>query len=207
MKIILSFTKALHKKFISWRRVEVLSAQLAYFIADRSAVLDIGCGDGKIANLIKQKNPSISIEGLEILPRPDCLIACKKFDGVSMPFQNFSIDVCVLVDVLHHVLTAKELLQEACRVSRKYILIKDHLCENRLDFLTLKAMDWIGNRPHGIPLVNKYLSEAQWKKYFSACGLRIVHWTSQIPIYPFPLNKIAGLNLHFIALLEKIPLN
>ena len=203
MKILLSLIKTLHQKLVFTRRAEILSSKLISFIPDGASVLDIGCGDGKIGLLLKQKNSSIAIQGLEISPRPNCFIECKKFDGLSIPFKNSSTDVCVLVDVLHHTLYTKELLEETCRVSRKYVLIKDHLCENQLDFITLKVMDWIGNRPHGVKLVYNYLSHARWLEYFSSCQLTVVEWSKKIPLYPFPVNKIAGRNLHFVALLQK----
>ncbi len=206
MEILLSLIKILHQRLVLTRRDEVLSSKLVYFIPDRASVLDIGCGNGQIGLYLKQKNPSITIQGLEVLPRPNCLIECKKFDGLSIPLENSSADVCVLADVLHHTLYAKELLEEACRVSRKYVLIKDHLCENQLDFITLKIMDWIGNRPHGVKLVYNFLSHARWLEYFAFCRLTVVEWSQEIPLYLFPINKIVGRNLHFVALLQKDPM-
>lgn len=176
---------------------------LAELIPLGSSMLDIGCGDGKIDYMIMKSNQTVKIQGLEVHPRPECLIECKNFDGIKIPLEDSSTDLCMLVDVMHHTSHIDKLMMECCRVSRRHILIKDHLCESKADFVLLKFMDWVGNRPHRIKLLCNYLSKQKWDEYFSLCNLKTVLWNSKIPLYPYPLNKIFGRNLHFIALLEK----
>jgi len=179
---------------------------LAAKIPAGSSVLDIGCGDGTIATLIAEFNPSLTIKGIEFAPRANCKIECTVFDGASIPYPSASFDVCMFVDVLHHVGDARgieTLLSEAGRVSRKFVLIKDHLSESRLDFKTLQFMDWVGNRPHGVVLPYNYQSRAEWDKHFLASGLGVKDWQSRVPLYPFPFAAMFGRQLHFIALLEK----
>lgn len=199
----LAVLKRAHQRAVFGRRVRVLSRSLAARIAPSSSVLDIGCGDGTIASLIQDANPTITIQGIEIAPRPFCRIPCKPFDGTSIPYPSGSFDVCMFVDVLHHTLGIEALLSEACRVSRRFVLIKDHVAENRLDFKTLQFMDWVGNRPHGVVLPYNYQSTAQWNRYFSMAGLNIVARQDQVKLYPFPFSLFFGRKLHFIALLEK----
>jgi hypothetical protein len=95
------------------------------------------------------------------------------------------------------------LLCEACRVSGRFVLIKDHLSENGFDFKTLQFMDWVGNRPHGVILPYNYQNRGQWDKHFLATGLRVKDWQTRVPLYPFPFRALFGRQLHFIALLEK----
>ena len=202
----LSLVKAAHGRAVHGRRVRVLSEFLARKIPAGASVLDIGCGDGTIASLIARQNPTVSIRGIEFASRPSCLIECTAFDGATIPHPSASFDVCMFVDVLHHAPNSQgiaRLLGEACRVSRRFVLIKDHLCESRIDFKTLQFMDWVGNRPHGVVLPYNYQSRAQWNKYFSSTGLTMQDWNDQIPIYPFPFSALFGRRLHFIALLEK----
>ena len=56
--------------------------------------------------------------------------------------------------MLHHVKKEdlKTLFKEAIRVSKKYIIIKDHYYKNSLDYLILKIYDYIGNKPYGVNL-------------------------------------------------------
>ncbi|HEY2645429.1 MAG TPA: class I SAM-dependent methyltransferase, partial [Candidatus Acidoferrales bacterium] len=188
------------------RRVRVLAETLAAKIPASASVLDIGCGDGTIANLIKSCNPSVTIQGIEFAPRANCMIECQAFDGFAIPHPPSSFDVCMFVDVLHHVgdlQGIERLLREACRVSRRYILIKDHLSESALDFRTLQFMDWVGNRPHGVVLPYNYQNRAQWDNHFLASGLSVNDWQTRVPLYPFPFGALFGRQLHFVALLEK----
>ena len=168
-----------------------------------SSVLDIGCGDGTIASLIMNHNPTVKIEGIEFAPRPCCRIICKPFDGTSIPHATGSFDVCMFVDVLHHTHQMETLLFEACRVSRRYVLIKDHLADNWLDFKILQFMDWVGNRPHGVVLPYNYQTRNQWSWYSSKSGLKTIARQDKVKLYPFPFSVLFGRKLHFIELLEK----
>lgn len=200
---VLGAVKRLHGRYVFGRRIRVLAEVLAPLLPQSATVLDIGCGDGTLASFMVQHRPDISIQGLEIGIRPHCRIPVTAYDGINLPFADQSFDVCQFVDVLHHTENIPELLREACRVSRLYILLKDHLCKNALDRATLKFMDWVGNRPHHVNLPYNYQSEEVWKKYFGDCGVRLSTWTNNVPLYPFPASIIVGRGLHFVALLQK----
>lgn len=109
----------------------------------------------------------------------------------------------MFVDVLHHTVNIEGLLKEAQRVTSRYVLIKDHLCETKFDKYILSFMDWIGNRPYGVHLPYNYQSKQDWRRYVFVCGLGEVSWNENLPLYPFPFNHLFGRNLHFVALLEK----
>src|SRR5205807_4850215 len=102
---------------------------------------------------------------------PDCSIACESYDGTHLPFADASFDACVIVDVLHHAAEPAILLRDACRVSRRCVVIKDHFAQNRLDHWTLRLMDWVGNRPHGVRIPYCYRSRSQWREVHEHVGL------------------------------------
>ncbi len=193
----------LHARWVHGRRVEVLAAMLAELIPPGAQVLDLGCGDGRIGWQIQQNQPSITVRGLEIAPRSQCWIPCDPFNGRDIPRKDASVDCCVFVDALHHTDDIAVLLREAARVSRRYVLVKDHLCESRFDFATLWLMDWVGNRPHGVALPHNYQSRRQWGAMFTWCGLRVETWRGEMSLYPFPFSMLFGRGLHFIARLGK----
>ena len=199
----LSWISRWHHAFVFERRARVLAEMLAAQIPPRASVLDIGCGDGTIGSLIAQLRPDISIQGVEFLLRPGCKIACRPFDGSSLPFPDASFDVCFFVDVLHHTQDPAILLREAVRVSRSFVLLKDHLDENVLDDVTLRFMDWVGNRPHGVVLTYNYQSRKEWAEHFSQCGLAEESWTAHVPLYAPPFHLLVGRGLHFVSLLRK----
>lgn len=195
---------AAHARWVAGRRVRLLSEALAKRVPPGARLLDIGCGDGQVGAQISRLAPGITVEGVEVKPRPSCGIPCRAFDGRMLPFPSGSFDGCLLVDVLHHVEDLRGLLREAARASGGFLLIKDHISESRADFATLRFMDWAGNAPHGIALPYNYQSRAQWAEHFRECGLRVRNWTESLPLYPFPFSLVFNRRLHFIALLEAV---
>jgi hypothetical protein len=94
-------------------------------------------------------------------------------------------------------------LREAARVSRACVVLKDHLSESPFDHATLRVMDWVGNRPHGVTLTYNYPSERQWREYWAKCGLQSEYFSTDLPLYPFPFSLVFGGKLHFVAQLAK----
>jgi SAM-dependent methyltransferase len=204
--VAISLLARAHRQAVFGRRVRVLAELLARGIPEGASVLDIGCGDGTIAALIQEVNPSLTVRGIEFAPRGNCRIACEAFDGRTIPHPDASFDVCMFVDVLHHVGDSQgivKLLSEARRVTRRFVLLKDHLSENWLDFKTLQFMDWVGNRPHGVVLPYNYQNREEWEKHFQETGLSVKDWETKIPLYPRPFRALFVRQLHFMALLEK----
>jgi SAM-dependent methyltransferase len=193
----------IHGRVVHRRRIAVLAERLAAIIPTGARLLDVGCGDGELDLLLREAVPNLEIEGVEVIPRPDCAIPCGAFDGVHIPFPDRYFDGCLFVDVLHHSTEAVALLQDAFRVSREFVLIKDHIAESRLDHGTLRLMDWVGNRPHGVALPYAYLSSLQWQELYMRMGLHLGHFDDNLPIYPWPFSAIFGRGLHFIAFLKK----
>ena len=200
----LSWIARSHRALVFGRRARVLAEALAPLIpVEARSVLDIGCGDGTIAGLIAERRPELAVEGVEVIPRPSCRVPCRAFDGAKLPFPDRSFDVCLFVDVLHHTTDVSQLLREAARVSRSCVVLKDHLSESSLDHATLQAMDWVGNRPHGVTLTYNYQSRIQWREHFAACGLQSAEFSTDLPLYPFPFSLLFGRKLHFVAQLTK----
>lgn len=193
---------SLHGSLVHRRRTVVLAEKLAEML-EPCRMLDVGCGDGTVAKLISEAVPGLEVRGAEYAPRPECSIPCVHFDGEHLPFEDKSFDGCMFVDVLHHTLDPLAILKEALRVSRQFILIKDHLSENFIDNSTLRFMDWLGNRPHNVVLPYAYLSMRQWKHLFDTLGLEVVQFEHNIPLYPAPFSLLFGRKLHFICLLAR----
>jgi len=193
----------LHGRLVSPRRIAVLAGRLAKFLPPESQLLDVGCGDGALGSLLQQSVPGLRVTGVEVLPREECPIECHAFDGRHLPFPDRSFDGCLFVDVLHHTDEPFAILEDACRVSRDFILIKDHLAETRWDHWRLRFMDWVGNRPHGVVLPYAYLSRAKWRDLFDRLKLREVRADYDLPLYPAPASLLFGGGLHFAMLLRK----
>lgn len=200
MSCILQWLKEVHHRLVGERRVRVLAELLAVHVPPGSSVLDIGCGDGEIGHLLHEETGA-TVEGLEVLARPGCKIPVRTFDGQTIPWPDKSVDLCLFVDVLHHADDMAALLREAARVARRAVLVKDHCCGSGWDRRVLKLMDWIGNRPHGVPLIYRYPSYEQWQQLCRACALRVQHWDQRLRLYPTGFNWLFGRRMHFVAVL------
>lgn len=195
MKLI----EQLHDAKVIDRRVRILSDHLSTIIPEGASVLDVGCGDGQITEQIKQKRPDISIKGVEVLVRPNAVIQIEQFDGSSLPFEDKSFDCVLFVDVLHHTDDPMVLLQEAVRVSKKSIVIKDHLKEGVLANTTLSFMDKVGNARHGVVIPHNYWTKKQWKAGIEELGLETAFWSENLGLYPAPFTWIFDRSLHMIT--------
>ena len=198
MKLLDSF----HSNYIFKRRVKVLSDLIASQVPAHSSILDVGAGDGLISKLVQSKTEHTTVEGVDVLVRDETHIPVKPFDGIELPYESNSFDVVTFVDVLHHTYEQKALLAEAKRVSRNLVLIKDHNKDGFLGNATLKFMDDVGNKKHGVALPYVYLGKQQWEKLFTELGLEIVNWEKSIGLYPFPLNLAFDRQLHVFVTLS-----
>src|SRR3954470_11491609 len=139
-----------HGSIVAPRRIGRLAALLAPLLHTCASVLDVGCGDGSLAQELKNRLPSSEFTGVDVLVRPGAKIPVQEFDGQNLPFRDNEFDAVLFADVLHHTDQKLALLREAGRVARKAVVIKDHLMSSWLSFQTLKFMDYIGNSHHGV---------------------------------------------------------
>ena len=187
------------------RRVSILVDRLSRLIPETQPLqgLDVGCGSGEVAYWLTQKRSNISLQGVDVLVRSQTHIPVQQFDGLTLPFADNSVDFIMLVDVLHHTEKPDRLLAECTRVSRQFILIKDHYCNGWWDDLRLRFMDWVGNRSYGVALPYNYQSTSQWQDLFSREKLVTEQTLTQLHLYPRPASYIFDSNLHFISRLQK----
>lgn len=196
---------AVHGMAVFGRRVRVLAGHLANAIPSRGSVLDLGCGDGSVAAALMRLRPDLMVEGVDVLIRPETHIPVTPYDGDTLPFADKSFDYVTIVDVLHHTEDPAAVLTEAARVARQGIVLKDHLLEGALAGPTLRFMDWVGNRGHGVVLPYNYLTDAQWQDAFAKAGLSTVSRTEKLGLYPPPFGWLFDRKLHFVALLAPRP--
>lgn len=190
---------ALHDRLVMSRRVRVLASHLARRIPPNATVLDVGSGDGRLASLVARARPDISVSGVDVLIRTRTAIPTLHYDGLHLPFADASMDVVMLIDVLHHAAEPDAVLREAARVARHSVLVKDHRCEGPIDAFILRCMDWVGNAPHGVALTYRYLSEEESRAAFSAARLRVADWQDDLGLYPWPFSLVFGRSLHMLV--------
>ena len=191
-----------HDRAVFSRRVRILADRLLPLLPPGPRLLDIGCGDGRIAKALIARRPDLAIDGYDVLARPNAAIPVTSFDGTRLPVPDDAADAVLLVDVLHHTEDAITLLRECSRAA-PVVIVKDHLADSRFEQRVLRFMDWVGNAPHGVVLPYRYFSTATWRESLSAAGLRETKREKVPGLYVFPFSLLFGGRLQFIARLQR----
>jgi SAM-dependent methyltransferase len=198
----MSIADRVHGGYVFQRRIRRLSQLFAELIPPNCSVLDVGCGDGKLALSIVQKRPDVRIEGVDVLVREQTWVPVQAFDGTRLPYDDHSFQAVMFVDVLHHTPDPVVLLREAVRVTRRWIIIKDHLLKGMAAGARLRFMDYIGNSRYGVALPYNYWPEERWREARRMLGMKTSSEITDLGLYPWPAELIFGANLHFVSRFE-----
>lgn len=183
-------------------RLKVLVKLIQPYLSKNDRVLDIGCGAGLLGNAIVRsaQTPSdIEYTGVEKHPRGGEPINVVAYDGDGLPFEDKSFDVVLIADVLHHDPEPQRLLKEAARVSKKYVIVKDHKIDGLFAQSRVSFLDWAANEPHGVECLYDYPSYSQWNSMITGAALNIVHEETNINLYPPVFNAIFGRRLQYFV--------
>lgn len=195
--------EAIHAKAFVDRRVSKLAPILAGFLPASGQCLDVGCGDGRLVQLIMNQRPELHFQGIDTLVRKNTVFPVQEYDGRVIPFPDASFDAVLFVDVLHHLGNPTSLMREARRVSRGVIVLKDHLLEGMLAGPTLRFMDKVGNRRFGVSLPYNFWRLSRWEEAWQELGLSVARWDTNLRIYPWYCSWLFDRGLHFVVRLER----
>jgi ubiquinone/menaquinone biosynthesis C-methylase UbiE len=194
-----------HGNLIMGRRIRQISRSISNLIPQNVvSVLDVGAGTGEMAQAINRLRPNLEIFGADVYIRPKTAIPVLKYDGNKLPFEDASFDAAIMVDVLHHCKDPVSVLKECARITKKWVVIKDHIADSTYDRKKLMFMDWVGNRAHGVVLHYNYLSSSEWNTAFNKTKLKIVTKKDVLNLYPMPFDIVFGRALHCLYLLMKV---
>jgi SAM-dependent methyltransferase len=193
----------LHEKCVKSRRVEALANAIAPLIPADATVLDVGSGDGRLAEAMLDRRPDLRVRGIDVIARPDSRIPVSQFDGATLSFPTASFDVVLFADVLHHTANAETLLRDARDVASQAVIIKDHCADGLLAWPTLRFMDRVGNARFGVAVPHLYLRWDEWQRMFSRLGMAATSVRRRLELYPIPLSWIFDRSLHFVAVVVR----
>ncbi|HJU69162.1 MAG TPA: class I SAM-dependent methyltransferase [Gemmatimonadaceae bacterium] len=193
----------LHEKYVKSRRVRALAASIAPLVPINATVLDVGSGDGLLADAVQRRRPDVRFRGIDVMARADARIPVTTFDGTRLPFPGNSFDVVLFADVLHHTAHAEALLRDARDVARQAVIIKDHCADGVLAWPTLRFMDRVGNARFGVALPHLYLRWDEWQAMFGRLGMAVTMMQRRLGLYPPPLTWVFDRSLHFVAVVVR----
>ncbi len=202
--MIRSLLRSLHQP-IYLRRIRALSQLMSPWLPANASVLDVGCGSGALGVRLQADHPqrNLDVRGLEKMPREGAQIPVIGYDGSRFPFDDATVDVVILADVLHHEASPMDLLREAARVSRRYVLVKDHQVNGPLDHVRVSLLDYAANVGYGVPCLFRYPSIAMWRTVVAAIdGFKVADWVERMVLYPQPFQFMFGGRLHIFFALE-----
>lgn len=119
------------------------------YLAPGSSAIDIGCGDGLAARLIKDQL-SLDITCLDIdskqFQQQSTLDLVVADASVKIPFPDESFDAAFLFYTLHHCKKPYNILKEAARVVRHHIIVIEEFYESKINKILMNLYDGIINR-------------------------------------------------------------
>lgn len=92
---------------------------------EKGPVLDVGCGDGLLMQMIIAKGlyvKGIDYSAVAVHKAKNKGLNAIRGDGASMPFKNNSFSTVVATDVLEHSFTPDRILSEMLRIARDRII-------------------------------------------------------------------------------------
>lgn len=163
-------------------------------IAGPLEVIDVGSGDGYLGAVLQTYRPDTRVTGVETQVRELTRAGFEPilFDGLHLPFPDRAFDVAILSNVLHHADDQPGIFAETCRVTRRRVVIKDHLATSRLDRWKLAVLDILGNRRFGADTQGDYLNRAGWTAMFGAVSRARVTWHEGLSFRTAPLSLFFG---------------
>jgi ubiquinone/menaquinone biosynthesis C-methylase UbiE len=158
------------------------------FIRPTDHVLDIGCGNGHLLNIIKKTG--CEIHGCDVENRIAFKdIQFKKIENNKYPYDDNSFDVCILNFVLHHDKNPKEIMNEVNRILKTggKVIINEDSYENFPETILTQINDRLFN--FGLNLYRKFRTQHEWENIFKNASFN-VDYKKTYKFFGIPPRKI-----------------
>jgi SAM-dependent methyltransferase len=194
---------AMHRPVYESRLRELVRRIVPHLRAG-DAVLDVGCGVGTLGKALLDAPDApegLGVRGLERIKRGGEPIEVLGYDGGDIPLADGSCDAVILADVLHHEPDFDKLLGECVRVSRRLVIIKDHVIAGPMAQRRIALIDWAANAPYGVPCLYRYNTLNEWRAIHARFGLEPIEELTRMNLYPPIVNLLFGRRLQYFAVL------
>ena len=164
------------------------------------SLLDYGAGNGWMLNQLLTTDIEIGeVTAVDVQERAEYFLDVTLYDGDRLPFDDQQFEATMAVDVLHHCPDPHASLRDAARVTRKYLVIKDHTYGTPVGFAALSVLDEVGNRKFGIPSRYRYQKDFTWDDVLREEGFEISRRVHPLPTHDGVLavtNRLQCLSLY-----------
>jgi len=149
-----------------------------FFFMDQikfKSLLEVGCGEGYVINVIKKKFPKISVRGIEVddatLKKAITIhpnLDFKKGNIYKIDLKDNSFDVILSVEVLEHLTNPEKAIKECKRVSKNYCIfsVPNEPYWRLANILRLSYLPRFGNTPGHVQNWTKKQFNEMLKKQF-----------------------------------------
>lgn len=153
-------------------RSQIIHGQLTPYVGAGS-ILDVGCGDGKVAEAFQDGQRTIQL--IDVVDYNRTTLPFQVYDGLHISLPNKSSDYSFLVTVLHHCDDPLTVLRETMRITRKRILVIESVYLNEANRRFNMFFDWFYNRVlhDDVNVPYHFNSPEGWERLFQEEGLTL----------------------------------
>jgi ubiquinone/menaquinone biosynthesis C-methylase UbiE len=153
-----------------------MALEIARIIPNAYEILDVGCGNGYIAQHLAGLLGSYVL-GIDVDGAAEAPINFRRFDGKDVPASDGSFEAVLFCYVLHHAQDATALLSEARRVLRDdgVVVVYEDIPATQWDRFICGIHNRKWRRRTG---ECTFRDEAEWRETFARAGFEIVQQRS-----------------------------
>jgi ubiquinone/menaquinone biosynthesis C-methylase UbiE len=149
-----------------------MALEIARAIPNAYEILDVGCGNGFIAQHLAGLLGSYVL-GIDVEGPPEALVNFRQYDGKHFPATDHSFEAVLFCYVLHHAQDVGAILGELRRVLKDdgMVVVYEDIPETWWDrfFCGIHNRQWRGRTGECT-----FRGETEWREIFQAAGFEIV---------------------------------
>ncbi len=175
-------------------------------------LLDYGCGNLSLAYHLKKNGCIKDFIGIDTYEKPffsdiDTNLLYKNYLQIDKNV-NFNLannyDVCIMVDVLHHIDESERVkILKNIQENSDFLIIKDHLEHSLVSRYLLRLADFFGNYAYGVTIPKKYFTREAFLDLMLSAGYIEIQFFSDVKIHDGLFGFIIKKKYHFISILVK----
>jgi ubiquinone/menaquinone biosynthesis C-methylase UbiE len=152
-------------------REETIVQNVKPFLQANQHVVEIGAGNGLVAQMLHDATGA-NFTLLDVVDYNASRLPMRVFDGKSLPFEDNTFDLAMLVFVLHHNPDPRPVMREALRVARRGVLVVENDTRGVIKKPLTRLIDSTEWLYRGVPRCYFTKSSDEWRDFFAALPAR-----------------------------------